>query len=352
MNLILHIGTEKTGTTSIQNFLKTNIDQLKKNGVFVPQTPMTGNGNHRWIQLFANYDEFSDEFVVSRYFKHEENRKEKIFHKKKQFIDECQSAANVCNTLILSSEHLQSRLRTLKQIQRLRNLVEEVADKILIVIYIRDPLKMAVSRLSTAIKSGGAQRVLPPPSLKSFEHVYNHCQTINRWKECFPDAKILVRRFERSLLEKGDVVIDFCSQVIDNFCVDEYEFAKPANETLTLTGMALLRKLNVQFPRFVDKKPNLMRGRIARFVMENTLDGSKFLPSRDEFEAYKNHFSESCESVRSHFFPLEESLFIDQNEFAEEKIDLAEVEIDPHILENLIESLWSQNRKLQLRLKK
>jgi len=95
-----------------------------------------------------------------------------------------------------------------------------------------------------------------------------------------------------------------------------------------------------------------MRGRIARFVMENTLDGSKFLPFRDEFQAYKNHFSESCESVRSHFFPLEESLFIDQNEFAEEKIDLAEVEIDPHILENLIESLWSQNRKLQLRLKK
>ena len=44
-------------------------------------------------------------------------------------------------------------------------------------------------------------------------------------------------------------------------------------------------------------------------------------------------------------------MFIDQNEFAEEKIDLAEVEIDPHIFENLIESLWNQKRKLELRLK-
>ena len=140
------------------------------------------------------------------------------------------------------------------------------------------------------------------------------------------------------------------SQFIDDFCEEEYEFVKPANETLTLTGMALLRKLNVHFPCFVDNKLNPMRGQIAKFVMKNTHDGSKFLPSRDEFEIYKNHFSESCESVRSHFFPQEESLFIDQNEFAEEKINLAEVEIDPHVFKNLVES-WSQKRKLELRLK-
>lgn len=353
MKLILHIGTPKTGTTSIQQFLKTNRGQLKRNGVYVPQTPMVGKGNHRWIPLIANNDSFSDEFVVKLQFKNEEDRKKKIFQKKKQFIDECQRAAraaNACNTLILSSEHFQSRLRTLEEIQRLRNLVVEVADEILIVLYIRDPLKTAVSLLSTAIKGGGTPSGLPSPSKRNLENICNHGQAIKRWKECFPDASIVVRRFDRSLLTKGDVVIDFCSQFIDDFCEEEYEFVKPANETLTLTGMAFLRKLNVHFPRFVDNKLNPMRGQIAKFVMKNTHDGSKFLPSRDEFEIYKNHFSESCESVRSHFFPQEESLFIDQNEFAEEKINLAEVEIDPHVFKNLVES-WSQKRKLELRLK-
>jgi hypothetical protein len=351
VNLILHIGTEKTGTTSIQEFLKKNIDQLDRNGVYVPRTPMVGSGNHRWIPLFANNDGFSDDFIVAQQFKSGEDRKEKINRKRRQFIDECQNAASACNTLILSSEHLQSRLRTVEEIQRLRDLLEEVADKIIIVIYIRDPLKMAISLLSTAIKSGGAPSSLPSPGQAYFENVCNHTQTIRRWKECFPDANILVRRFDRSFLAKGDVVIDFCSQVIDQFCEEEYEFLKPSNETLTLTGMALLRRLNLRFPRFMDNKPNPMRGQITLFVMKNTLDGSKFLPCRDEFEAYKNHFSESCESVRSNYFPLEESLFIDQKEFAEEKIDLSNVKIDSLVLENMVESLWSQKRNLELRLR-
>jgi hypothetical protein len=350
VNLVLHIGTEKTGTTAIQGFLKKNINQLKRNGVYIPQTPMVRSGNHRWIPLFANNDGFSDDFVIEQKFKSEEDRKRKISHKRSQFIDECQTAAKICNTLILTSEHFQSRLRSAEEIQRLRDLVEEVAGKILIIIYIRDPLKTAVSLLSTAIKSGGAPNGLPPPSQKYFENVCNHGQTIKRWQECFHEAEIVVRRFERSLLKKGDVVIDFCSQAINNFCEEEYEFLKPANETLTLTGMALLRKLNLQFPRFVGNKSNPMRGQISKFVMINTLDGSRFLPCRDEFEAYKNHFSESCESARSLCFPQEESLFIDQKEFAEEKIDLTEVEIDSQVLEKLVASLWSQKRKLELRL--
>ena len=349
--LLLHIGTAKTGTTSIQNFLKRNIDQLKRNGVYVPQTPMAGNGNHRWIPLLANNNDFSDEFVVSQNFNSEEDRKQKISKKRKQFIDECQSATNACNTIILSSEHIHSRLMTPEEIKRLHNLVKEVAHEIVVVIYIRDPLKTAVSLLSTAIKFGSTSRTLPSPSAEFFNYICNHGQTISLWEECFPGAKIAVRRFDRSYLVKGDVVIDFCSQFIDDFCEEDYEFPKSANETLSLTGMALLRKLNERFPYIVDNKINPLRGTIKDFVVNNTLDGSKFLPCREEFEAYKNHFSESCERVRSHCFPLEESLFIEQNEFAREKIDLTEVEIDSHVFQKMVESLWTQKRNLELRLK-
>lgn len=347
MNLILHIGTEKTGTTSIQNFLKKNVVQLKSNGIFVPQTPMVGSGNHRWIPVFASNSK-KDLFTRSLNLKSDEARKKTILKKKRQFVDECRNAATECKTLVLTSEHLQSQLRTTEEILRLRDVFEKVADNLRIIIYIRDPLKTSVSLLSEAIKGGSTQACLNSPNSKRLEHICNHAQTIKRWQECFPEATIVVRRFDRSLLAKGDVVIDFCSQAIDDFREEKYEFAKPANETLTLTGMALLRKLNLQFPMFVDKKPNSMRGKIHRFVMENTLDGSRFLPCREEFEAFKSHFAESCESVRTDYFPLEESLFVDQNEFAEDKIDLTKVKIDPHILEKLVESLWCRSRKLEL----
>jgi len=351
VNLILHIGTEKTGTTSIQAFLKKNTDQLIKNGIYIPQTPMVGSGNHRWIPLFASKDSYADGKYIAQLFKNNEDRKEKIYHKKKEFLNECKDAANTCNTLILSSEHFQTQLRSAEEIQRLRNLVENFSDKIRIILYIRDPLKTAVSRLSTSIKSGNTPIGLPSPNQTHVENLLNHDQTIKRWQECFPDAEFMVRRFERSFLTKGDVVIDFCSQVLGDFREEEYEFTKPANETLTLTGMSLLRKLNLQFPRFVDKKSNFMRGQIVKFVMDNTSDQPRFLPCRDEFDAYKNHFRESCEKVRSQYFPLEKSLFTDQEEFAEEKINLNEVEIDSQVYEKLVTSLWSQKRELELRLR-
>ena len=350
MKLILHIGTAKTGTSSIQGFLKKNIDQLKRNAIYVPKVPMTADGNHRWAPLFANYNK-SDDFVRKLRFKSDKDKKRVIDEKKWKFIAECQNAVSTCNTIILSSEHFQSRLIEVDALQRLRGLLEKVADKIIIVIYIRDPLKTAVSRLSTEIKVGGTPSGLHSPSYKYFQNICNHVQTIKRWKKCFPSAEFVVRRFDRKFLAKGDVVIDFCSQTIDNFCEEEYEFPKPANETLTLTGMAVLRKLNMHFPLFVDNSLNPMRGQITKFVMLNTLDGSKFLPSRDEFEAYKNHFSESNESVRSHYFPLEDSLFIDQQEFAEERIDLSKVNVDIRIVEKMVESLWRQKTRLELRLK-
>lgn len=47
--LILHIGTEKTGTTSIQKFLNLNKDELLNEGIFYPMgTCGTDNyPNHR-----------------------------------------------------------------------------------------------------------------------------------------------------------------------------------------------------------------------------------------------------------------------------------------------------------------
>ncbi|EAR17693.1 hypothetical protein WH7805_09194 [Synechococcus sp. WH 7805] len=351
VDLVLHIGTEKTGTTSIQEFLKKNMVRLRKNGVYIPQSPMVGYGNHRWIPLIANNDDFSDDFAIIQEFKSLEDRKERINKKRNELIDECRNAAASCKTLIFTSEHFQSRLRGIEEIQRLKKLVEELASSIRILIYIRDPLQTAVSLLSTAIKGGGTLVGLPSPQQQSIEYLCNHAQTIRRWHECFPDAEIIVRRFERSFLEKGDVVIDFCSQVIDEFSENEYELLNRSNETLSLSGMALLRKLNLEYPKFVDNKSNQMRGQISRFIMNNTNDGSRFLPCRDEFEAYQSHFHESCEIVRSQYFPLNQSLFDDQKEFAEKKINLTEVQLDPRLLEKLIISLWGDKRKLQLKLR-
>ena len=352
-NLILHIGTAKTGTTAIQTFLMKNIMQLKEKRIFIPQTPMINkNGNHRWLQLIANNLDHKDDFSRSQKFKDKNDRQEKILFKENQFILECKNASKNFETCILSSEHFQFRLRKKEEIERLRDLLGKVFDNISIVIYIRDPLKTAVSLLSTMIKNGASPFSLPSSDQSDILHLCDHEKTINNWKNAFPEADLIVKRFEKKYLEGGDVVIDFCSQFIPQFEEKELLLMESKNETLSLTGMKLLCRLNLLIPRNLNKNSNPKRGKLSSWVAKNTNDGSKYLPTIDEFKDYENRFADSLEFVRSKYFADSSSLFEPQKFFAQKKIDFSEFQIDPELSEKLFTELWSDYRKLQLRLKK
>ncbi len=51
MELYLHIGTEKTGTTSVQKFFRANREVLAQNGIIYPLAP--GKQNHMGLAASA-----------------------------------------------------------------------------------------------------------------------------------------------------------------------------------------------------------------------------------------------------------------------------------------------------------
>ena len=345
MKLILHIGTEKTGTTSIQRFLKLNRIELAKYGYYVPESSALPSGNHRWITLTAYEEDRVDDFIMSQGFKSKKDQKDQINERKIAFISECDKVKHSSSTVILSSEHFQSRLKSTIEIQRLKKFLDTIFSEITIVIYIRDPLKTAVSLLSTAIKQGATLKHLPPPNHNSFNQICNHQRSIERWRECFPNSNIIIRRFDKDLLEKHDVVMDFCKHVIPNLNILNLKFADPINETLSLTGMALIRRMNLLLPRFVDGKVNRLRGGMPKWISSNTNDGTRFLPCVEEFHDYRNFFHTSNENIRSEYFPSEEFLFPPQKNFSSDRINLEEQEIPAECYERLILFLWKEKRQ-------
>ena len=152
MKLILHIGTEKTGTTSIQSFLKLNKEQLNKQNIFIPSSLFQlPSGNQRWITTFALEEDTEDEFYNS-IGSNVRERKNLIRTKLNIFRKEV--SENQKRTCIISSEHLSSRCEDIKTISRSKALLDKLFDDIFVLIYIRRPIDGATSSLSTALRAG------------------------------------------------------------------------------------------------------------------------------------------------------------------------------------------------------
>ena len=68
MKIYLHIGTHKTGTTSIQHFAEDNIELLSKHGIYWPRTRELRNTSRQhsllWRMLQAGEDVRVAEFVT------------------------------------------------------------------------------------------------------------------------------------------------------------------------------------------------------------------------------------------------------------------------------------------------
>ena len=126
--VILHIGTQKTGTTSIQKFFKINKEILSDRNIYTPNSLDIGNGHHRWITTIANNENYVDSFIANQEFKTKEDRLIKVNNKKKDFLDELEKIEG--GKWIISSEHLQSELKTKEEIIRLKNLLESLFNKI------------------------------------------------------------------------------------------------------------------------------------------------------------------------------------------------------------------------------
>ena len=342
MQLILHIGTEKTGSTSIQEFLRNNRARLYENKIYIPLSTMWGNGNQGWFRFFAHKHSYYDEFTATE-FQNNEQRKSSFFTNLiDQFSAEINESSLTCDTVIISSEHLSSRLLDKEDISRLHDFCASLFETIKVIIYIREPLSYAISLFSQRLKGGAIIDCLPDASNCRFT---SHDLLIQSWIECFPNTEFVVRRFQEDALVDGDIQKDFFCISMSTLDINGYQLSKKANLSLSLTGMVVQRRMNMLFPRLIDGKQNPFWPHLNTFIAEHTNDGSQFLPTLEEFNRYKEFFLESNEFIRQKYFPEVEILFNDQFNLSPAKINLSSVPVDPEIYEHLISVLWRRNQR-------
>ena len=296
MKLILHIGTEKTGTTSIQKFLLQNREALNKQNILYPKSTCGPLGNHRWVPTFAYNQKFEDDFTIGKFNGDSILRKNSLDKKLDEFKKEISNSnANIC---LISSEHFSSRLENIEDIYKLKSILEDIFDEISIILYIRKPINYAISLLSTSVISGGTPLGL---DLESFKKRSN-LNLIKKWEKVFLIENIKIKLFEKNDFFEGDLLKDF-SKECGIQITSEFKTAFQANQTLNLLQMQCLRYLNQFFPRFKKKKLNPKRNDLVNFIYNNFKTSDYFKPTQKEYNLFSQEFAKEDEIIRNRFFP-------------------------------------------------
>ncbi|EAH7242188.1 hypothetical protein ELL53_08130 [Campylobacter coli] len=317
MTAYVHIGTEKTGTTSIQEFLYINKSIIQKQNYFFAQS--IGIKNH-WDLAFLGYSlNKKDSYILNNSlwnFQAIKQHKKNIFSKIKDEV-------KFNHKIIFSSELLQSRLTRKREIVKLYTFLKKLGfTNIKVICYIRDANEMLRSLLSEAIKweeidsfelkeEKEEYKLGYKKNLFHFHHICNHKQTLQWWGEVFGKENLIVRLFDKNEFYQGDLLKDFIHSIGLEWD-DEFIIPPKQNESLDLLGIDLLRRINKFLPLFCNNARNIFRGDLHHFAVKHFTSKDshlKFQPPKEVVQSYIDYFEESNEWVRKEFFPHKERLF-------------------------------------------
>ncbi len=316
---ILQIGTEKTGSTTLQAFLAANRDRLIERGFLYPR--FCGDINQTGLAAYAmeaaRVDRLKAAFGV-------ETRADVPGMRARL---ERAAAAELDGglTTIFCSEHCHSRLINASEVARLRDFLAPFFDEIRVSVYLRRQDQIALSLYSTKLKSGGAPRTILPQTGES-DPYYNYDRFLSLWETVFGRENISARLFERDQLVNGSIVDDFAAAwgLGD---LGWYRRVGDRNGAISLEAQEFLRHANPHLEAVAGPAGDTMRGRTIS-ALAVRFPGKGARPGRDEARAFYEMFRASNAAVAARYFPGRTPLFGESFDAYPERADPVGIDAD------------------------
>ena len=300
---ILHIGLEKTGTTSIQFLLRQNREELLKSSILVSNGSASGNNFHLAV---ASYAKFRADGLIRQLSIGSAAELQKFRHATIQALTaEIKSTAP--EKVILSSEHFQSRLLGTDDIELLKALLEEAGCvNIKVLLYLRDPLKIAMSHHGMAIKKGiHVTADFYRPEHRRISHIIDHKETLTNWAAVFGEENMDVRLYPEG--QSGDVLIaDFLGAA--GVSPGQLDLSKQELRNVNLNALALdaLNRVNAKS----DRVRLLAEDRWLFNRLEKEFAGRGLAPTPEVIELFAEHFAADHRQIAKRWFGSKSPLFV------------------------------------------
>ncbi len=301
MRCILHIGTEKTGSTSIQRYLLHNRDVLHASGVYICTS--AGKGNNRALPAAFMSDDKQDDFIRQHKLENVDARK---FWKEgilESISAEVLQASQSAKVFVISSEHFHSRLLKADEVMDLHSFLTPLFDEINVFCYLRRQDRMAVSLYSQVLKAGFTPDTFFPLDVSSqdldFQLYFDFRALLERWSLAFGEENIFPRIYSHDALMNSDVLDDFL-QVTGLGCAGDRDPGKK-NLSLSEEAMATLLWINRRMAKVSSTSANALRKEIVSYLEESGA-GEPGRPKTVEAKVFYNAFTQSNEAVARRWF--------------------------------------------------
>lgn len=240
--LYIHIGTSKTGTTTIQTYCGINREQLKSKGVLFPIMP------YHYDRITKNRN---GHFLYAMIYENGVRNKEKEEQVLKQELDYIVDCFKDYDNVLLSEESIWWATATRKKglWKYLQEHSQQNNYQVKIIVYLRRQDQFMMSRYNQIIKTdtgGGTQRFYEyfKDMNGKYKCVMNYRQRLDYMAKFFPKENIVVKRFDRSYFYNGDLNADFLHilgvEIDDTFA----ELPKDENLGISVQSGELKRVLN------------------------------------------------------------------------------------------------------------
>ena len=294
VDAILHIGTGKTGTTTIQSALARSRERLAQDGTLYPRA--FGNMRHLRFGFFVMPDAQlvrSPEWLrAGNEGKDPEELRRTVRRRWRREL-----TPDVRRVLI-SDEGLYRR--NAATIDGVRAFTDRLGGSVRVIAYLRPQDEHVASNYQQVVKGGEIAR-LEAWVETDLAHTYDYHRHLVRWRDHLAPDEFVVRRFDPSSFVGGSLIDDFMDTAGLSLTAADLTAVERKNESLSAEAVEVLRILNVFRVEHRGARSGLI---VNQDLVERlrTLPGPTLVLRDDLRDRFLARWAESNQRLAAEFF--------------------------------------------------
>lgn len=307
---IVHMGLNKTGSTTLQGWLQINRAALRDQGIWYDSLEPHGGPHLSTATGWTIYAHSQRTNYVPGGWQAQSYRirsRADLQERLDQFLTGVEATFPPPGegTYLTSSEHIGAGVKNVPEMDKLHNWFASRFNEVRYVVYIREQTDWVASAYVQAVRSGTTESL--DAYIERFGFNDYHA-LIKKWRGVAGAENVDVRLFDRAAFEGGDLIDDFAHAI----GADASQTLRPSrlNDSMPLYQLNLLLWTSRLFGKAIEKL-GLIRAQ-RRFYSRNMpfLFGSKRLRlSPEQTARVRAMNADSNEALRALAFPAADSLF-------------------------------------------